>query len=79
MYYIVALIIFISDGYEQNDSLLHTVNFYTEKDCLNYLKAYDSQLRLNITKMFNYNKVELKEITDLFCSHENNLIPFNHI
>lgn len=79
MYYIVALIIFISDGYEQNDSLLHTINFYTEKDCINYLKDYDSQLKLNITKMFKYNNIELKEITDLFCVNENDLILFNHI
>jgi hypothetical protein len=79
MYYIVAFIVFISDGYEQNDSLLHTVNFYTKKDCETYLNIYDSQLRLNITKMFNSNKIELKNIEDMLCVHENEILSFDKI
>ena len=73
MYYIVALIIFISDGYEHEDSLLHTINFYSKESCEEYLNTYDSILKLNITKMFNYNNIELKKIIGLSCIHDQNL------
>lgn len=73
MFYIAALIIFISDGYEQEDILLHTINFNTKQSCEEYLNSYDSILRLNLTKMFEYNKLELKKIIDLFCIQDKNL------
>lgn len=73
MFYIAALIIFISDGYEQEDILLHTINFNTKQSCEEYLNSYDSILRLNLTKMFEYNKLELKKIIDLFCVQDKNL------
>jgi hypothetical protein len=73
MFYIAALIIFISDGYEQEDILLHTINFNTKQSCEEYLNSYDSILRLNLTKMFEYNKLELKKIVDLFCVQDKNL------
>lgn len=73
MFYIAALIIFISDGYEQEDILLHTINFNTKRSCEEYLNSYDSILRLNLTKMFEYNKLELKKIVDLFCIQDKNL------
>lgn len=73
MFYIAALIIFISDGYEQEDILLHTINFNTKQSCEEYLNSYDSILRLNLTKMFEYNKLELKKIVDLFCIQNKNL------
>ena len=73
MFYIAALIIFISDGYEQKDILLHTINFNTKQSCVEYLNSYDSILRLNLTKMFEYNKLELKKIVDLFCIQDKNL------
>lgn len=73
MFYIAALIIFISDGYEQEDILLHTINFNTKQSCEEYLNSYDSILRLNLTKMFKYNKLELKKIVDLFCVQDKNL------
>jgi hypothetical protein len=73
MFYIAALIIFISDGYEQEDILLHTINFNTKQSCEEYLNSYDSILRLNLTKMFEYNKLELKKIVDLFCIQDKNL------
>ena len=78
MYYIVALIIFISDGYEHNDSLLHTIVFNNKQSCENYLSSYDSMLKINLKRMFEYNNVELKEIVDLFCVHENNLTTLNY-
>lgn len=73
MFYIAALIILISDGYEQEDILLHTINFNTKQSCEEYLNSYDSILRLNLTKMFEYNKLELKKIVDLFCIQDKNL------
>ena len=73
MFYIAALIIFISDGYEQEDILLHTINFNTKQSCEEYLNSYDSILRLNLTKRFEYNKLELKKIVDLFCVQDKNL------
>lgn len=73
MFYIAALIIFISDGYEQEDILLHTINFNTKQSCEEYLNSYDSILRLNLTKMFEYNKLELKKIVNLFCVQDKNL------
>lgn len=73
MFYIAALIIFISDGYEQEDILLHTINFNTKQSCEEYLNSYDSILRLNLTKMFEYNKLELKKIVNLFCIQDKNL------
>lgn len=73
MFYIAALIIFISDGYEQEDILLHTINFNTKQSCEEYLNSYNSILRLNLTKMFEYNKLELKKIVDLFCIQDKNL------
>lgn len=73
MFYIAALIIFISDGYEQEDILLHTINFNTKQSCEEYLNSYNSILRLNLTKMFEYNKLELKKIVDLFCVQDKNL------
>jgi hypothetical protein len=73
MYFIAALIIFISDGYEHKDILLHTVNFNTKESCQEYLKSYDSILRSNLIKMFEYNNLELKKIIDLFCIQDNNL------
>ena len=73
MFYIAALIIFILDGYEQEDILLHTINFNTKQSCEEYLNSYDSILRLNLTKMFEYNKLELKKIVDLFCVQDKNL------
>lgn len=73
MFYIAALIIFISDGCEQEDILLHTINFNTKQSCEEYLNSYDSILRLNLTKMFEYNKLELKKIVDLFCVQDKNL------
>jgi len=78
MFYIVALIIFISDGYEHEDILLHTINFNSKQSCEEYLNSYDSILRLNLTKMFEYNNFELKKIIDLFCIEDKNLYTLNY-
>jgi len=78
MFYIVALIIFISDGYEYKDILLHTINFNSKQSCEEYLNSYDSILRLNLTKMFEYNNFELKKIIDLFCIEDKNLYTLNY-
>ena len=78
MFYIAALIIFISDGYEQEDILLHNINFNSIESCNEYLNSYDSLLKLNLTKMFKHNNIELKKIVDLFCIQDKNLHTLNY-
>ncbi len=73
MYFITALVIFIFDGYEQEDNFLHTITFNSKQQCEEYLESYDSMLKLNLKKMFDYNNVELKEIIDLYCIKDTNL------
>lgn len=73
MFYIVALVIFISDRYEHKDILLHSINFNSKQSCEEYLNSYDSILKLNLKKMFEYNNLELKQIVNLFCIEDKNL------
>lgn len=68
MYFITAIIVFISDGLEYREAIHNEMPFSSLESCEQYLKSYESNIRLSITKASNYYRIELKEIEDVFCS-----------
>ena len=68
--FITAVVIFMFNGSLYHDEMYYQITFNNQLSCDLYLEANDSLLRLNLTKMFNAEKIELKEIVKLFCSED---------
>lgn len=68
MYFITAIIIFVSDGLEYREIIYNQMPFNNLESCEQYLDSYESVIRLSITKLADYHKIELKGIEDIYCS-----------